>query len=175
MTRWLRNPNGGPMKRLVIGTLVSMAVSGGIASAAAPAPSKPSQIITLFNSGTACGALGSGDTAVDHIVNSDGSSAAFTIPAGQVLIITSIDWTAFTHTANRRFDFQLGSATGNFTIGGGAVSDADFIVSGTLLIPGGLVVKPGVTLCPEVEHSGSSLFEEDSANVRVHGFLAKDK
>jgi hypothetical protein len=161
------------MKRLVIGTLVSMAVSGGIA-AAALAPSKPSQIITLFNtSGTACGS--SHGLAVDHIVKSDGSSAAFTIPAGQVLIITSIDWTAFTNTANRRFDFQLGSATGNFTIGGGAVSDADFIVSGTLLIPGGLVVKPGVTLCPEVEHSGSSLFEEDSANVRVHGFLAKDK
>jgi hypothetical protein len=162
------------MKRLVIGTLVSMAVSGGIA-AAALAPSKPSQIITLFNtSGTACGS--SHGLAVDHIVKSDGSSAAFTIPAGQVLIITSIDWSAEVATANRRFDFALVSIPGGaFATGGGALSDADFTVSGTLLIPGGLVVKPGVTLCPEVDHGGPAFVESDAAFVRVHGFLAKDK
>ena len=55
--------------------------------------------------------------------------------------------------------------------GGGAQSDADGYVSGTLVIPGGLVVKPGVKLCTEIVHAGTSAF----VAVRVHGFLTKDK
>jgi hypothetical protein len=157
-----------PIKRLLIVALVGIAVSGRIA-AAAVAPSKPSQILNLFNSGTLCG--GGPNTVVDQVLNPDGTTATFAIPAGQVLIVTSVDWVSASVTPNRHWEFVLGTTSAGFTLGGGAQSDADGFVSGTLVIPGGLVVKSGVKFCPDIEHAGTS----EPVEVRVHGFLTKDR
>jgi hypothetical protein len=88
-----------------------------------------------------------------------------------VLIVTSVDWRSPSATPNRHWEFVLSPSSADFTLAGGAQSDADGYVSGTIVIPGGLVVKPGVKLCPEIEHPGTSAF----VAVRVHGFLTRDK
>lgn len=156
------------MKRSLICALLGVALWSGVA-AAALAPTKPSQILNLYNSGaTSCGGV---SAVVDRIVKPDGTSAAFSIPTGQVLIVTSVDWVAASVTANRHWEFVLGFPGGSFSLGDGAQSDADGQVSGTLLVPGGLVVKSGVQLCPHLTRNGGDAF----AAVRVHGFLAKDK
>jgi hypothetical protein len=148
---------------VILGGLVSGAIAGPLA------PTKPSQVVTLANSGLACPLLGGGQV-FDVRVGSDGSETPFSIPDGQVLVITGIDWSVFllpglpgeTVIAFLRTPPSPSAAPTVWR--GAAVADANGRAGGTAVIPN-VVVKPGVPVC---------LFPGGSAGT-LHGFLAKDE
>jgi hypothetical protein len=135
------------------------------------APSKPSDIIDAFNSGTPC--KSAPGTLVDQVVHSDGTAGPLTIPTDHVLVITSVDWRG-TGTPNRHHFFTLTAETASgaagVITGAGAQADGQGNVSGAVQIPDGIVIKRGVKLCPRVRAN-----DEFPAFVRVHGFFTDDR
>jgi hypothetical protein len=147
------------------------------ATAAALAPSKPSQLVAVVATGS-CPFVGVTTGLFDTLVKGDGTRAPFSIPAGEVLVITDLTILANAETPGHTIQAQLlagTSAISNFDI------FAENVTAGTsggvtlaATFPTGIVVKSGTSLCPvaiDFTSSGGSV----SAGGTLHGFLTKDK
>jgi hypothetical protein len=144
-------------------------------SAAALAPTKPSQILTVVaNLSSAPSCPGGIFFQVNTVAKADGSTAEFAIPKGFVFVVTSFDWSSFGLQPGTfaEMDVTAVSAAGPF----GAIAIGHSIVSSdggagsNVVVPSGLIVKPPAILCFLPESEGVV-----SSSVQVHGFLTKDK
>lgn len=136
-----------------------------------PAPSQHVTVMTF--SATACNGGFAGARAIDTRILPDGTTSSFTIPAGQVLVVTSIQASVQTRSSVNA-TVRVGPACGP----GCMMPFADLMVltdsvgrGGTHLeLPTGFVVKPGVQLCvADVNFGGPNAF------ATVRGYLAKDE
>jgi hypothetical protein len=155
------------MKVLTVGLVALSLACVGNARAGSLAPSKPSQLVTLNSSGATCTG---GESKLDTQVNGDATSAAFTIPAGMVLVLTGIDWngTALSAGATSVFlDLRTASAFELVSLGGAVTQNPSGQGGGTFG-PLNIVVKPGTDICVGL-NGGGSIFPAG------HGFLAKDR
>lgn len=158
---------------LMIGAVAAIATTAAFpdrASAGVLAPGKPSELVTLEP-----GALGScpdgSGFAMNLRVNSDGTSSAFSIPLGYVLVITGMDWSRCV-PANPSL---LLSLVPYHTSGVGSPSNFAFLFSvagpngcaGGNVELSGVAVKSGRTVCVPSD-AGSS-------QHRVHGYLTRDR
>lgn len=121
---------------------------------AAPTSAQPpaGQIVTILAINNARGAPCPGveEAAADTIINPDGSLSPLAFPPGkQFLVITSADWTVPTGFPNNHYRFHISFHQGIASVvaGAGAQADQHGWVSGSLVMPTGFVVGPGVTLC----------------------------
>ena len=149
---------------VAIAVVVSVSVStayGGVV-----APSKPSQVVTLFQSGSSCPTAG---IAINRVAMSDGTLASFVIPSNQVLVVTGFEWQASGVAGSgvtAILTTQASSAITSY-----ATSTTTFDSAGVAFkndMTPMIVIKPGRTVCIGVT-SGSI------ASAFVHGFLAPDR
>jgi hypothetical protein len=78
----------------MMGALIIVMGSTGTGHAAALAPKKPSQVLTVFHDSVVdpeCGSFPSFNTQV----GSDGNSAPFSIPPGEIFVVTEVEVTVF--------------------------------------------------------------------------------
>lgn len=130
------------------------------------APSKASQLVTLTASGATCL---SGLVKVNTQIHGDGTSAAFTIPAGMVLVITGAEWDA-TGGAGGVDTFFInleGTGTSTVHVAAGPVGSTG-LAGGSSSFSSGIVVKPGTNICVGLNSLNTPV-------PVIHGFLAKDK
>jgi hypothetical protein len=157
------------MRRHVLSVaLVLLSLASTPASAAALAPSKPSQIVTLFQSGAACPTLG---FVIGRLAMSDGTLASFVIPPKQVLVVTGFEWHAENGAAGSGVSAILSTQASGTPAIDYATSTTTFDSNGVAVkndVTPLIVIKPGRTICISVT-SG------DFSSGFVHGFLAPDK
>ena len=164
-------------------TLLFLGTLAGVAFAGSLAPTRPSQVVTVQTGGTTCS--GSSNNKLDTIVNADGSTGPFTIPAGQVFVITE---------AEARGDggapFGTNQHNGQVLLyrngpGPAALISIDIGTLGSAgtsrpafsapphSFPTGVVVKAGTEICVNaINLSTGTLI---TGNAVVHGFFARDK
>ena len=99
----------------------------------------------------------------------DGRRVPFTIPAVQLLVITSYDWvlegsTQAGNTVWTGVDL-IGASASNNGVLSAAVADKSGLAAGYIAVPAGIVVAPGTTLC--LDYLGGA----KNAFGRVHGYL----
>lgn len=137
-------------------------------------PSKPSDLVTLRSSGAKCNP--SSWKALDTKVKPDGTLSPFVIPAGQVLVVTSVDWFQgigsdtpdtfhsvfflFPSAANITVNYPIAMAVG---AGAGPPGGGSVVVTG--------VVIPAGTPCWGI----NDLSNLGSSDALVHGFLTLDQ
>ena len=141
--------------------------------AGALAPSKPSQVVSLISFGGTCpsgGALFGSQTPPDG-----NFPQPFTIPDGQVLVITEAQLTGSGATAGAsvRILLRRETAAGGISeiVNQLVQADADGSYNGSFTFPTGVVVKAGALLCAKAVIGGGSF---GSTGI-VHGFLAQDR
>jgi len=142
--------------------------------AAEVAPSKPSQVTTLGGDTSTSAFCPSGVVVgrmVDQQRNSDGTTTPFIVPDGLVFVVTSWDWSGTGAASSSAMTslVLVDSATtllGTFSLST-AASDSAGQAGGTVVIPSGFVVRPGISMC--FAGGGSS------RRVVVHGFFTKDR
>src|SRR5262249_40899143 len=79
------------MRRHVLSVaLVVLSLASTPASAAALAPSKPSQLVGVAADGNCMPALGMSTDLFNTLLRGDGTTEPFSIPAGEVLVITDL-------------------------------------------------------------------------------------
>jgi hypothetical protein len=144
---------------------------GHVAMASSVAPAKPSQIVALISSGGAPACPHAGKQ-IDSQIEPDGSFQPFSIPTGQVLVVTGFDWTVFGLLASQtaRVELVLESTNAaDAVFQDGAIADFLGTAGKAAAVPN-VIVKPvpGAVFClsPDGGTLGSSV---------VHGFLTKDK
>ena len=148
--------------------LVWAAVAGAVLT-----PSNASQVVTLRSNPFNTCDSGLGEV-FDRRVAADGTSSAFSIPAGQVLVITDWSYSVITNsTANAgTSDVALLGVVGGTVI---ASSPFEFDSAGnagkTEQVTA--VMKSGHQLCLSVFNGGGDYFAF-SPNI-LHGFLAPDR
>jgi hypothetical protein len=155
------------LRHLFHGLLVLTAAAG--AQAGTVAPSKPSDLRTVNGSPVGSDCPGSpGLGAVDIVQNPDGTTSALVIPSKSVLIVTSVD---FQDSGSAGDVKQVGLFSAN-TEGGnallarcGASVGGNGVAQGSCTLPFGVAVRSGASVC----------YTPHTANVIVHGFIAKDK
>src|SRR5262249_51098769 len=106
------------MRRHVLSiALVLLSLASTPASAAAVATSNPSQLVTVAAVGNCTAALGLSTDLFNTLVKGDGTTAPFSIPAGQVLVITDLTVFAPGKTAGGTVQVQVvvGTATSHFS------------------------------------------------------------
>jgi hypothetical protein len=157
--------------------LVLLGLASTRATAAALAPSKPSQLVDVEALGL-CTPLGLTTDLFDTLVKGDGTKAPFSIPAGEVLVITDITVVADGRTPGHTIQGQVVAGTTaasqsfifaeNVTAGpsGGVTLSATF--------PTGIVVKSGTSICP-IASDLTGVSTNIAASGSLHGFLTKDK
>jgi len=154
---------------IVVAALAAMGtqlVSTSAHAAAVVAPSKPSTIVTLGSTGSTCI---SGFHKLNQRLQSDGSSAAFTIPTGMVLVVERIDWAV----SGAGADTLVLSELDIEGIGGSSPVLRDYAESNSAGAAGhsitfsGVPVKSVANLCWAASSGTPTTFS-------VHGFLAKD-
>ena len=111
---------------------------------------------------------------IDSMVNADGSVGPLVIPAGKVLVITSLEWTSFGAVANTHYAFVIRNADKQNSIvaGAGTISDGGGDMSGSLQIPTGLVIRSGMNLCTSANNTSIG---RNLAFTRLHGYFTKDE
>ena len=136
------------------------------------APSIPSQLVTIRSRGaTKCGT--SPWLALDTLVNQDGTLSDFAIPAGKVMVVTSIDWRqGNTGAPGKQEEFFLFPSADNIDVNYPIVDSLSLGSSdsraGTCIVVTGVAIKSG-TPC-----WGVNSLNMGSADVLVHGFLTDD-
>src|SRR5262245_13102112 len=98
-------------------------------------PSKPSQIVTLFQSGADCPTAGS---VIGERAMSDGTFASFVIPPQQVLVVTGFEWHANGGTAGTGVSAILSTQAS-------ATTTLDYATSTTTFDSNGVAIKNDVT------------------------------
>jgi hypothetical protein len=152
--------------RLLTVVVISIEISASAAYGGVVAPSRPSQVVTLFQSGSSCPTAG---IAIDRIAMSDGTTTSFVIPPNQVLVLSGFEWQASGLPGNGVTAILSTQAAS--TVTSYATSTATLDSSGVAFkndITPMIVIKPGRTICISVT-SGSI------ASAFVHGFLAPDR
>jgi hypothetical protein len=139
------------------------------AFAAALAPAKASDLVTLITS-LKSDCPGNGKP-FDLRVLPDGTSAPFTIPEKQVLVIQSVDWTIGSTapgglTVTPTVSLQTSPTNALAIMIGSGATNSDGGASGTVLAPPGVTVRAGPAIC----FTGA-----DFESAILHGFFAKDK
>jgi hypothetical protein len=159
------------VSRFVRGAWLGAAAALFAASAGAASAPKPSALVTLVaQTGvvTDCPDGGFGFAQQQP----GGSFSAFAIPPKKVLVVTSIDWQSGGGgiTAGRLATATISSqATGTaklFIARSSVVADGLASAGGTLVVPSGVAVTSGRTVCLEVDGIPFAV---------LHGYLAKDK
>lgn len=164
------------MRRSAALALPLLAVLAGPAAAGSLVPTRASQVVVL--NPTAVTDSGCGVTAypVDSMRTSDGLVAPFVIPPNQVFVVTSMDVFGQADEPNRRYFFSLTIDSsppipgGTVVVGDAGLTDASGNYSGSVTVPTGVVIPPGVLLCARIDGPA-----EEPTFTRVHGFFAKDK
>lgn len=131
-------------------------------------PTKASALVTALSSPTGCPI--SGGPVLDVRVNADATTSAFTIPAGQVFVITGFGWKVTALTPNIVTVTTLVLVNGaSFVpvLSSSAVADGAGAAAAQVTIPNGVAVKSGTSVCV----AASGTFVE----MDVHGYFAKDK
>jgi hypothetical protein len=137
------------------------------------APTTPSQLVTIRSSkAVKCGT--SPWLALDTQVNQDGTLSPFSIPAGMVLVVTSVDWRqGNTGAPGKQEEFFLFPSADhidvNFPIVDSLSLGSADSRAGTSLVVTGVAIKSG-TPCWGVNSPNIG-----SADVLVHGFLTEDR
>ena len=135
------------------------------------APKKPSDVLTLRSSGAGCPFPGT--RKLDSRVLPDGTLVPYTIPDGQVLVVTGAEWSLQDASPRQLGSVQLflytqtssPSPVAFFTDG---ISTTDTGAYRTSVVPQA-ITRPTEGLC-----AGANVVE-DTLLVVVHGFLAKDR
>ncbi len=139
-------------------------------------PPNASSLVTLIadQSTPICPATTASHTFGDRLL-ANGRRTRFTVPAGQVLVITAIDWAV---ESSVRFD-ETGWAAVDLSDGSGYqhafTSSARFDLrgraAGSSIVPNGVAVGPGTTMCLAFDAPVSAA----TAFARIHGFLARNE
>lgn len=161
------------MKRLSCAVTLVGALLATAAPAGALEPSKPSQIVTISTARTAspstCGGF-SNVFAFDTRHLPDGTDAPFSIPAGQVLVVTSGEvWYFGSASSTGTAELGIGNNSSFVSLSfvSSALTDSHGYAHEFFSFPTGIIVKSGRSLC--VNNQGlTSLF------ATVNGFLARD-
>src|SRR5438876_2318353 len=114
-------------------------------------------------------------TTVNQVTAADGTSQPFSIPAGQVFIVTGFNINAYGAAANQDVDIALGrqgGASENSIVHMDVIADVNGIATFTRTLSPGAVVKPGVTLCVRAGRLGG--LPAFPTPVQVYGFFAPD-
>ena len=139
-------------------------------------PAKASDLVTLISDSSTpiCPA-----TTTPHIFGDrllpDGSRVPFTIPDGQVLVVTSYDWmvTGSTYAKNTMWTALVVTTpkakNGNLVFFSGAAADSIGTATGSTAIPEGVAVAPGASLCMD------TLGGTSSAYGHLHGYLVANR
>lgn len=148
---------------LALCCLVSSSAHAGVLG-----PRKPSDLVTLITNGSTCSPISF--LRMDTQIHADGTSSPFSIPAGEVLVLTGVDW-------------DEGGASGGVDNLVLALLGADYSVAAISTGPigangyggastplSGIVVKPGTSIC--VTLNSPNTFNSYPV---VHGFLTADK
>lgn len=104
----------------------------------------------------------------------NGTRVRFTVPDGQVLVITSFDWVAdqgfrFDETTWATVDLFDGSRYQHAVVSS-ARFDLRGRAAGNTVVPDGIVVRSGTAMCFGFDGTVSA----DRSFARIHGFLARD-
>ena len=152
----------GTASALLAGLLVPSAAHAGLLG-----PSRPSQLVSLI----ASAACANGGMKLNTQVNSDATTAAFTIPAGMVLVLTDIEWDGFNlspgATSVAVYLENAGNLGGFVAVGGAPTQNPSGVGGGSFGVSG-IVVKPGIDVCVIPQGPGG-------VAATAHGFLTKDK
>jgi hypothetical protein len=165
-------------------TLIGAGLSCANLAAAGPlAPTKASQLVTLFTSGgTFCGGGGPAGQGrlVDQQTDPSGNSHTFQIPTGQVLIVTSGTIQIASGLAGSSVtlfieEFGAGGGGGNPVHGSSLVLDSNGSGHTDFVLNPGVIVKaiassPVQGLCADTQGAPNAVI-----NATLHGFLAPDK
>lgn len=133
----------------------------------------PSHLVTLISDPATpiCPATSVPHTFSDRLYP-DGTRKAFTIPTGQVLVITSFDWVVEgSSQANNNVwtGFALIGTGKNIALFSSGPADSIGRAAGHSDVPDGIVVYPGVAMCLDVVGGVTSAYG------RIHGYLALNK
>lgn len=137
-------------------------------------PSKPSDLVTIRSSGAKCPP--SPWLMLDTQIKGDGTLAPFVIPAGKVLVVTSIDFRqGSTGSGGKQEEFFLFPSAANINFN---IAIVDLMAApgssdgraGTSAVVTGVAIKAG-NPCWGV----NNLSAQGSADALVHGFLATDE
>jgi len=131
------------------------------------APSKPSQMV-LVTVGPAAGCPQGAENLTEQIFP-DGTRGPFSIPSGQVLVITEVEWSVAAAPANvyAGTAIYLASHRDGPLWSDEALTDGNGFVGTSSLVPSA-IVKSGDTLC-RTSSPGTGL------GLMLRGFLTKDR
>lgn len=136
----------------------------------------PSSVVTLIADPTTpiCPNTTDPHTFSDRLL-SDGSRVPFTIPTGQVLVITSYDWVIEGSTEANNTVWTgvaiFNGPNGVMALSSGARADSIGRAAGNSIVPNGVVVKPGKVMCFNYVGGAANL----GTFARIHGFLTEDR
>lgn len=139
------------------------------------APKKVSDLVMLKSSNTDCMT----GEAIDMMVNANGATVPLNIPAGQALVVQSVQWKAFSgmDAANDHIEVSLilesGSSSALVVRGGGSIADSKGGHAGSLQLNPGVIVRSNQTLCLFCQSINDA--DEHQCLSTAQGFLAKDK
>jgi hypothetical protein len=161
--------------RTLLGALLS-AILVTSAHATGVEPKKPSQLVQIQYNTSSPTLCPNGHLALDQLVAADGTVSPFTIPDGQVLVITEARLGQGIHIAGRPVLVLLerSSAAGtNIIAAEAAVDDAAGLHTSVFTFPTGAIVKAGTNICIFAKDvlNGTNLF----VGGQVYGFLTPDK
>ena len=146
--------------------------------AAGLGPVKGSQLVTAYTAG-ACpisGHTGTNSALVSQMVNADGTTTAFTIPAKKIFVLTELTATTGGQPAGDTMliNAEIGSAaTGNIVAARFTTVEPSGSVAAEFQIPTGIAIKAGSFLCVDMldlTHGGFTGF-----TAIAHGYFAPDK
>lgn len=160
---------------VALALLIAAAVAAPVA-AGPLAPAKPSQVLTLMRDATApnapCGATSGLINAMISPV--DGSLSPFTIPAGQVFVLTGGSWSdplSSGASAHLRIMLRTSTTANTLFSSPSVLAGSAGHAAGSFVVEPGIVVKPGAALCTELVANGTAV----SNFPRLYGYLTKDK
>lgn len=158
----------------VVNTPLSVTVTNPGAASAILGPTKPSDLVTIRSSGAKCEP--SPWLKLDTQITGEGKLVPFAIPAGKVLVVTSIDFRqGATGLAGKQEEFFLFPSAANIGVNYAIVDlmaapgSADGRAGGSFVVTG-VAIKAG-NPCWGV----NNLAGQGSADALVHGYLAADQ
>jgi hypothetical protein len=136
-------------------------------------PTRPSDLVNVLatpgGSGTVCGGQA---VAFDMRQMADGTQVPFTIPPGQVFVVTGYDWAVDIATPSRSNWVSVVAQVGpscNFSLSGsGAIADPQGTASSSITFPNGIAVKPDALL-------GAYTWDGNLNRANLYGYFTKDK
>ena len=159
----------------VVNTPLPVTVTNPSGGGGGLGPTKASDLVTLRGSGAACTATsGPNVRRFDQRENGDGTETPFTIPAGEVLVVTSVDFRqGITGGSGQQEELFLlvASTTNSFSemadlMAAPGSTDARAGLSAVIT---GAAIKSTGTPCWQVNS-----LRAGSADVILHGYLAPD-